>query len=232
MNSTYKNVRSWLRIFGGIKNWPEFKISFNWAFGWSWWKILQDEHDNIISLILSRCACKVKDLLRNHLIPSSLKCFLKILLSWLEHWARFEVIQLIEQLIAAVDPNWPLYLKLIYFLKSGFWPNLITLDRIGSKITHHGMTEPDQITVFVQIGLVWPFKNVFIRQVLDKSPEESFGRTNNQLSILELGPERIIDLYDQSCQSVTIFTALKKSRSNCGFHEKSFEYSSSEILAF
>ena len=167
-----------------------------------------------------------------HFFSRTVASFSWFVLNWLEHEARFQLIQLIEQLIAAVDPNWPLYLKLIYFLKSGFWPNLITLDRIGSKITHHRMTEPDQITVFVQIGLVWPFKNVFIRQVLDKSPEESFGRTNNQLSILELGPERIIDLYDQSCQSVTIFTALKKSRSNCGFHEKSFEYSSSEILAF
>ena len=48
---------------------------------------------------------------------------------------------------------------------------------------------------------------------------ESLDRTSYQPSILELGPERIIDLYDQICQSVTNFTALKKSRSNCGFHK-------------
>ena len=81
------------------------------------------------------------------------------------------------------------------------------------------LSEPDQITVFVQMGFVWLFKNVFIAQVLNERPVESLDRTSYQPSILELGPERIIDLYDQICQSVTNFTALKKSRSNCGFHK-------------
>ena len=40
----------------------------------------------------------------------------------------------IKHLLATVDPNWPFNLDLTYLLESGFQPNLITLDEIGSRM--------------------------------------------------------------------------------------------------
>ena len=98
-------------------------------------KILEGEHDNIISLIWSRCACKVRDLLRlkSHTIIIEMLFGNSIWLSLFDFLlARFQLYWS-SSWLQTVDPNWPFYLDLTLFLKSGFRPNLITLVEMGHR---------------------------------------------------------------------------------------------------
>ena len=121
-------------------------------------KILEGEHDNIISLIWSRCACKVRDLLRlkSHTIIIEMLFGNSIWLSLFDFFIHTSQIStvLIKQLIATVGPNWPFYLDLTLFLKSGFRPNLITLVEMGHRWPNQTINSPS-----VRSSLKWVTKN-------------------------------------------------------------------------
>ena len=121
-------------------------------------KILEGEHDNILSLIWSRCACKVRNLLRlkSHTIIIEMLFGNSIWLSLFDFFIHTSQIStvLIKQLIATVDPNWPFYLDLTLFLKSGFRPNLITLVEMGHRWPNQTINSPS-----VRSSLKWVTKN-------------------------------------------------------------------------